>query len=151
MFDDLYQEIILDHYKNPRNSKDLSQRNIPFLDNPVCGDSVRVAVDWTGDDRIERVWFEGQGCAISTASASLMTELFTGKTVEEAEDLCRRFTEIMRGEREEDLADWGELEALQGVVNYPARVKCATLPWHSLEKALERHRLGERDRNEKGA
>jgi nitrogen fixation protein NifU and related proteins len=139
MFDDLYQEIILDHYKNPRNTKDLSSRKIPFLNNPVCGDSVRVALDWTKENRIERVWFEGQGCAISTASASMMTELLENKTVEEAEEICRSFTALMRGEEKGDLADWGEMEALQGVVNYPARVKCATLPWHSLKQALEDH------------
>ena len=140
MFDDLYQEIILDHYKNPRNSRDLEDRNIPFLENPVCGDSVRVAVDWTDDDRIERVWFEGHGCAISTASASMMTEFLREKTSDEAEETCKRFTAIMRGEEEEDLSEWGELEALRGVRGYPARIKCATLPWHSLEEALGRQK-----------
>lgn len=140
MFDDLYQEIILDHYKNPRNYTDLSDRDIPFLENPVCGDSVRVALDWGEDDTIERLWFEGQGCAISTASASMMTELLKGKTAQEALELCRHFTALMRGDEEGDLSEWGELEALQGVVRYPARVKCATLSWHSLEHALENHR-----------
>ncbi len=137
MFDDLYQEIILDHYKNPRNQKDLADRNIPFLENPVCGDSVRVALDKGGEDRIERVWFEGHGCAVSTASASMMTELVRDKTLTEARETCRRFIAIMRGEKQENLADWGELEALQGVLKYPARIKCATLPWHGLERALE--------------
>lgn len=135
MFDDLYQEIILDHYKQPRNFKDLKDRKIPFLENPVCGDSVRVAIDWN-DDKIERVWFEGHGCAISTASASMMTELLKNKTKDEVKAICNSFTSIMRGESDEELSEWGELEALQGVVKYPARVKCATLPWHSLEKAL---------------
>lgn len=140
MFDDLYQEIILDHYKSPRNSKDLEDRGIAFLDNPVCGDSVRVAVDWNGEGRIDKVWFEGKGCAISTASASMMTDLFQNKSLSEAEKICGDFTSIMRKESDQDLADWGELESLQGVVNYPARVKCATLPWHSLEKALEKRK-----------
>ncbi len=138
MFDDLYQEIILDHYKNPRNTKNLEDRHIPFLENPVCGDSVRVAVDWRENDRIERVWFEGHGCAISTASASMMTELLRDRTREEAGEICRSFTAIMRGQDGTDLADWGDIEALQGVKDYPARIKCATLPWHSLERALER-------------
>lgn len=137
MFDDLYQEIILDHYKNPRNFRNLADREIPFLENPTCGDSVRVALDWNENGRIDYVWFEGRGCAISTASASMMTEIFKGKDREEAQRICRSFTAIMRGEELGDLASWGEIEALQGVIQYPARIKCATLSWHSLENALK--------------
>lgn len=136
MFDDLYQEIILDHYKNPRNSRSLEERNIPFLENPTCGDSVRVALDWK-EGKIAHVWFEGQGCAISTASASMMTEIVEGKTEAEAREISSSFTAVMRGEQEGDLSSWGEIEALSGVIRYPARIKCATLSWHSLEKALD--------------
>ncbi len=136
-FDDLYQEIILDHAKNPRNKE-----NLDFIsdddvhENPTCGDSVKLAVDFFDDDRIERVRFDGDGCAISTSSASMMTELVAGKSRKEAIEISKSFISIMRNEHENTLDDWGDIMALQGVIKYPMRVKCATLPWHALEDVL---------------
>ena len=136
-FDDLYQEIILDHYRNPRNTADLSyisEENVH--ENPSCGDSVKLhAVVKNG--LVEKVEFEGRGCAISVASASMMTELLAGSTVEEALSRIKRFQDIMRGEHAaEELEEWGEIAALEGVVSFPLRIKCATLSWHALEVTL---------------
>ena len=136
-FDDLYQEIILDHYRNPRNTADLShisEENVH--ENPSCGDSLKLHAI-VKDGRIQKTEFQGQGCAISVASASMMTELLTGRTVEEAREIISRFQAIMRGEGEvTDLQEWGELAALEGVVSFPLRIKCATLSWHALEVTL---------------
>jgi nitrogen fixation protein NifU and related proteins len=137
----LYQEVILDHYKRPRNFGPL-----PGADhsaegyNPLCGDQVKVSVRLEGD-RVADLHFEGAGCAISTASASMMTEAVKGMTVEEAEALFRRFRDLVSGQGtgprdasgDEDL---GKLEALVGVRDYPVRIKCATLAWHALRSAL---------------
>ena len=137
-FDDLYQEIILDHYKNPRNKENLDFISDDKIhENPTCGDSVKLAVDFTEEDRVERVRFDGDGCAISTSSASMMTELVEGKTRAEAQAMAADFVKIMRKEKENILEDWGDITALEGVIKYPLRVKCATLPWHALEDALE--------------
>lgn len=136
-FDDLYQEIILDHYRNPRNTADLShisEENVH--ENPSCGDSVKLHAI-VKDGRIEKTEFQGRGCAISVASASMMTELLTGRTVDDAREIIRQFQAIMRGE--DDVAvlqEWGELAALEGVVSFPLRIKCATLSWHALEVTL---------------
>ena len=136
-FDDLYQEIILDHAKNPRNKE-----NLDFIsedevhENPTCGDSIKLAVNFFTDGKIEGVRFDGDGCAISTSSASMMTELVAGKSKEEVIGMAKNFIAIMRNEKENTLDDWGDLMSLQGVIKYPMRVKCATLPWHALEDAL---------------
>ena len=136
-FDDLYQEIILDHYRNPRNCADLS--SIPeenVHENPSCGDSVKIHAVLK-DSKIEKLEFDGKGCVISVASASMMTELLTGKTVDEAKRLIRDFQSIMRGEADRSkLEELGELAALSGVIDFPLRVKCATLSWHALEVTL---------------
>ncbi len=137
-FDDLYQEIILDHYRNPRNSADLSfipEENVH--ENPSCGDSVKIHAV-VKDNRIERVEFDGRGCAISVASASMMSELLAGKSVEEAKGIIEEFKAIMRGEADRAaLEKWGELSALSGVIDFPLRVKCATLSWHAVEETLK--------------
>ena len=136
-FDDLYQEIILDHYRNPRNCADLS--SIPeenVHENPSCGDSVKIHAV-VKDSKIEVLEFDGKGCAISVASASMMTELLTGKTVGEARRVIADFQAIMRGEADRSkLEELGELAALSGVIDFPLRVKCATLSWHALEVTL---------------
>lgn len=136
-FDDLYQEIILDHYRNPRNTADLSyvsEENVH--ENPSCGDSVKLHA-LVKDGAVEKVEFEGRGCAISMASASMMTELLAGLTVEDALKKIERFQEIMRGEQSADeLQEWGDLAALEGVISFPLRIKCATLSWHALETTL---------------
>ena len=137
-FDDLYQEIILDHYRNPRNTADLS--SIPeenVHENPSCGDSVKIRAIVGTDGKISKVEFEGSGCAISVASASMMTELVAGKNPDEALSQIDLFQRIMRGEEPtEQLQDWGDIEALEGVISFPLRVKCATLAWHALEVTL---------------
>lgn len=137
--DDLYMEIILDHYKSPRNKADLSHLSDDNLhENPSCGDSIKLEVLLGEDGRIASVRFDGHGCAISTASASLMTERLTGKTPDEARELIGVFLNVLRGEEPaEKLEEWGDLAVLGGVVQFPMRIKCATLAWHALETALE--------------
>jgi nitrogen fixation protein NifU and related proteins len=132
---DLYQEVILDHNRRPRNFGPLPEANHRAEgNNPLCGDRVTVYVDVEGD-RIRNVSFEGAGCAISTASASLMTEALKGRSVEEARDLFHGFHELVKkGEEGEDL---GKLAVFTGVREYPMRVKCATLAWHTLMAALD--------------
>ncbi len=135
VLDELYREIILKHYQNPQNFGVLSQatRQAGGM-NPSCGDQVEVMVRLEGDT-IADIRFQGQGCAISTASASLMTELVKGKRVAEALELSRRFQAMVVEGAPPDPA-LGDLVALSGVAKLPARVKCATLAWHALEEAL---------------
>jgi nitrogen fixation protein NifU and related proteins len=137
-FDDLYQEIILDHAKNPRNKETLDFISEDEIhENPTCGDSIKLAVDFSKNGKLERVRFDGDGCAISTSSASMMTEIVEGKSKEEVLEMIKNFILIMRNESEKSLDEWGDLIALEGVIKYPLRVKCATLPWHALEDCLK--------------
>ena len=133
---DLYRDVILDHNRRPRNFGPLDQANARAEGfNPLCGDRLTVRLN-LADDRIENIRFEGQGCAISTASASLMTEAVKGKTRGEALALFDR----VHGLLTDDAAgaeDLGKLAALSGVREYPARVKCASLCWHTLASALK--------------
>lgn len=137
---ELYQEIILDHYRKPRNCAALEGASHSAEGhNPLCGDRVKVFLE-IEDGKVKNVAFEGTGCAISTASASLMTELVKGRSVSEAEELFRGFHEVMT-RSDEGAAfppDLGSLEALGGVREYPIRIKCATLAWHTLHAALSR-------------
>ncbi len=139
-FEDLYQEIILDHYRHPRNFDDLSGvSEQEVYENPTCGDSVKLVVDVDDDGIVQGIRYNSKGCAISVASASLMSERLKGLTVEEALRRVREFVQILRGEsKDSSLEDWGDLIALEGVAQYPLRVKCATLAWHALEHALEK-------------
>jgi nitrogen fixation protein NifU and related proteins len=137
---DLYQEIILEHYKKPRNFGPLpgANRNAEGF-NPLCGDRVHLHLEVEGG-RIAAVRFEGGGCAISTASASLLTEALKGKTEAEAERLFHDFHDMLTGDpaRTAELEEaLGKLAALSGVREYPMRVKCATLAWHTLHAALQ--------------
>lgn len=144
---ELYQDIILDHGRHPRNFHALAQpSHFAHGHNPLCGDKVTVYLQLAGD-RIEDVSFDGRGCAISTASASLMTEILKGKTLAEAEALFRTFHAKVTGGAEPDLApeleeDSERLDPLTGVKTYPARVKCATLAWHAFEAAVKNGALG---------
>jgi len=133
---DLYQEVIFDHYKRPRNCGALdAATHRAEGHNPLCGD--QVTIDLKVDDGIVKdVRFEGAGCAIATASASLMTEALKGRRVDEVEALFRRFHDLVTAEHEQDDAGLGKLEVLAGVREFPARVKCATLAWHTLNAAL---------------
>jgi nitrogen fixation NifU-like protein len=134
--DDLYREVILDHYRSPHRRGTLkapTARHEGY--NPLCGDEVTVEIKTT-DDRIEDVAFRGGGCSISQASASMMADAIVGKTVPEARSLFKQFTAMMQGE-DVDPEALGDLEALAGVRRFPVRVKCATLAWHTLGEALD--------------
>ncbi len=134
---DLYQEIILDHSRNPKNAGVLEDPTGEAQgNNPLCGDRVTVYVKLDGD-RIEDVRFDARGCAISVASASMMTELLKDKTLEDAEAVFERFNTQLTTKEAPVLADDDELSALMGVRDFPTRVKCATLPWHTLKAALK--------------
>jgi nitrogen fixation NifU-like protein len=135
---DLYQELILDHYRRPRNRGKLDDANCTAEgDNPLCGDHVNIFVK-VKDGKIEDITFEGSGCAISTASASIMTETLKGKTLEEAKQIFKTVHRMLTGEQGEFHEDpkLGKLEVFSGVCQYPARVKCATLAWHTVDAAL---------------
>ncbi|HSJ95747.1 MAG TPA: SUF system NifU family Fe-S cluster assembly protein [Myxococcota bacterium] len=134
---ELYQTMILDHYKKPRNygrpaGADRQAEGV----NPLCGDHVHVYAKLE-DDRVAEVGFEGSGCAISTAAASLMTQAVKGRTTGEVGDLFARYHELVTGRGDVDPESLGKLAVLAGVREFPARVKCATLSWHALRAALE--------------
>jgi nitrogen fixation NifU-like protein len=132
---DLYQEIILDHYKKPRNAGLLEQPSCSAQgDNPLCGDKISVAVKTTGDV-LEDIRWKGAGCAISTASASLMSEAVKGKTKAQIGSLFDRFHAMVTGKGPSE--GLGKLEVFSGVSEFPVRVKCASLAWHTLKAALE--------------
>ena len=136
---DLYQEVILDHQKRPRNFRKLDVANRTAEGyNPLCGDKVSVYLD-VEDGMVRDIGFQGSGCAISTASASMMTESLKGKTEAEAYALFHRFHDLVTGKLrpQEDSASLGKLVVFAGVRDYPVRVKCATLAWHTLRAALE--------------
>lgn len=141
MFDDLrdlYQEVIFDHNRNPRNFRVMenADREVEGF-NPLCGDRLTLFLKMEGDKIIDAS-FQGSGCAISTASVSLMTEIVKGKTEAEADALFQQFHEMTTGKEDElDLEAIGKLAVLAGVREYPARVKCATLAWHTLDAALK--------------
>jgi nitrogen fixation NifU-like protein len=135
---DLYQEVIFDHNRNPRNFRviDNADRQVEGF-NPLCGDRLTLYLKMDGDT-IQDASFQGSGCAISTASVSLMTEIVKGKTEAEAESLFKTFHEMTTGKAEDiQLEAVGKLAVLAGVREYPARVKCATLAWHTLDAALK--------------
>jgi len=135
---ELYQEVILDHNRHPRNRGKLEQPT-GFAEghNPLCGDQIQVYLHMEGST-VREVSFEGSGCAISTASASLMTEAIKGKTLKQVEAVFHEFQEMVTatGEAAEH-PDLGDLEVFGGVREYPVRIKCATLPWHTLKAALK--------------
>lgn len=134
---DLYRDVIIDHNRKPRNFRKIAPpcRHAEGL-NPLCGDKLQVYLRVDADDRIEDVSFEGSGCAISVASASLMTEALRGRTRVEAETLFERIHAMLTGRGEADIATIGKLAALAGVREYPSRVKCASLCWHTVHSAL---------------
>ena len=131
----LYQEMILDHYRRPRNKGTLENADASVeMKNPLCGDEIGLQVAFDGD-QISDVRFSGRGCSISQASASMMTQLLKGKTRDEIESIRKRFRELMLGSGEAT-DELGPLRALSGVARFPARVKCALLAWNALESAL---------------
>jgi len=135
---DLYQEIILDHGRTPRNFGPLEGANRNSEGhNPLCGDHIEVHAVVDKDGRIQAVKFEGHGCAISTASASMMTDAVKGKTVAEAKVLFEHFHDLLTKDDALPEEDMDKLMVLAGVKEFPMRVKCATLAWHTLNAALE--------------
>jgi nitrogen fixation NifU-like protein len=135
---DLYQEVILDHNKRPRNFRTIeSPTHRAEGYNPLCGDRLNLYVKVDGDV-ITDVAFQGTGCAISKASASLMTDAVKGHTVGEARELFERFRHVVTTPPDQPVEDLGKLSVLAGVREFPVRVKCASLAWHTLKAALER-------------
>ncbi len=141
---ELYQEVILDHGKHPRNLRKIADADYQAHgNNPLCGDKVTVYLKLDPDGRIADVAFEGRGCAISTASASMMTEILKGRTRDEAQRLFEHFHAMCTGEEEpaeprpgEDPDAFERLQMLSGVRQFPMRVKCATLAWHTMNAAM---------------
>lgn len=134
---ELYQEVILDHSKRPRNFGTPDRYNCCAEGhNPLCGDQVSIYLQVV-DGVVQSAHFEGAGCAISTASASMLTEEVTGKTVEQAQALFEQFRDMAMGTSEADVEEMGQLAALAGVREFPVRIKCATLAWHAMEAALK--------------
>jgi nitrogen fixation NifU-like protein len=134
--DELYQEVILDHNRRPRNFRTIEEGRHAEGYNPLCGDRLTVYLRIQGD-RIQDASFQGSGCAISKASASLMTDIVKGKTIAEAEALFERFHRLITRSVEDPVDDLGKLSVFAGVRQYPARVKCASLAWHTLRAATE--------------
>ena len=133
---DLYQEVILEHSKSPRNFRALASANHKAKGyNPLCGDHFTVYLDVIAD-HIRDISFQGSGCAISKASASMMTQALKGKKTEEAEQMFEEFHSVVTGKRTADTEILGKLAVFSGVSEFPARVKCATLAWHALHAAL---------------
>lgn len=134
---ELYQDVILEHSKNPRNYRALEAANRSAEGfNPLCGDHFKVFLD-VEDGRIRDISFEGSGCAISKASASMMTQAVKGKRTEEVEALFEKFHRVVTGKNGVEADDLGKLAAFSGVSEFPIRVKCATLAWHALHAALQ--------------
>ena len=134
--DELYKEVILDHYKNPRNKRGMDEATVSRRkNNPLCGDEIEVHA-LLGDGDVKEVTFEGQGCSISQASASMLTESVRGKPLDEASTLVSDFRGMMEGRVEPDEDAFGDLVALKGVAKYPVRIKCAVLAWDVLQEAL---------------
>jgi nitrogen fixation protein NifU and related proteins len=135
MMRELYTQILMDHYRRPRNRGELENHNLEeHLLNPLCGDEVTVYARFEGD-KLAAVKFTGRGCSISQASASMMAERLVGKNREDVHKEVTSFKSMMVGE--EEFPEHDDLAALRGVINYPARVKCAVLAWTALQKGLE--------------
>jgi nitrogen fixation protein NifU and related proteins len=135
--EELYQEVILDHSRRPRNFGVLANADVLVHgDNPACGDEIHLGVHFGSDGKLEEIKFSGQGCAISQASASMMTMKLKGKSREEATEMARTFHDLVTGEATEQSKKLGDLQLLQGVRKFPQRVKCAMLAWRAVEQAL---------------
>ncbi|WP_163098912.1 Fe-S cluster assembly sulfur transfer protein SufU [Peribacillus alkalitolerans] len=135
--DALYRQVIMDHYKNPRNKGSLDEGNLTIdMNNPTCGDRIRLTMK-VEDGIVVDAKFDGEGCSISMSSASMMTQAIKGKDIETALKMSSIFSNMMQGKEYDDSdLDLGDIEALQGVSKFPARIKCATLAWKAMEKGL---------------
>jgi len=136
--EELYQEVILDHSRRPRNFGELPNAAVLVHgDNPACGDEIHLAVKFDASGGLEDIKFTGRGCAISQASASLMTIKLKGKSRAEAMEMLRAFHELVTNDASESVKALGDLRVMRGVRNFPQRVKCAMLPWRAVEQAFE--------------
>lgn len=141
--DELYRELILDHYKNPRHRDRIENADVTAEGfNPVCGDEIEMELDFDGE-RLEAIGVRGRGCSISQASASMMSDLVAGKTIGEIQRLSDEFKQMMTEPDGAVPEELGDLEALQGVAKFAVRVKCATLAWHTLGEGIEQHQKGD--------
>ena len=135
--DELYKEVILDHYRSPRNKGHLDPHDMSLeRNNPLCGDEIELYLKFDADT-IAGIAFDGKGCSISQASASMMTEKVKGKDIKEAMAIAESVKAMMAGEEDGDADALGDLVSLKGVVKYPVRIKCALLGWNTLLEALE--------------
>ncbi|MBE4907391.1 SUF system NifU family Fe-S cluster assembly protein [Bacillus luteolus] len=134
--DTLYRQVIMDHYKNPRNRGVLDNESLTIdMNNPTCGDRIQLTMI-VEDGKVIDAKFEGEGCSISMSSASMMTQAIKGQPIDIALKLSQIFSDMMQGKDYDDSIDLGDIEALQGVAKFPARIKCATLAWKAMEKGL---------------
>jgi nitrogen fixation protein NifU and related proteins len=135
--DQLYRQVIMDHYKNPRNKGSLEDGSFTIdMNNPTCGDRIHLTLK-VEDGVVQDAKFDGEGCSISMASASMMTQIVKGKEIDEALKLSKIFSDMMQGNEYDEDVDLGDIEALQGVAKFPARIKCATLAWKAMEKGVK--------------
>lgn len=135
--DTLYRQVIMDHYKRPRNKGVLEDGNLTIdMNNPTCGDRIRLTMK-IEDGKVTDAKFDGEGCSISMSSASMMTQVVIGKDIDTALKFSSAFSEMIQGKEYDDSLDLGDIEALQGVSKFPARIKCATLAWKAMEKGLK--------------
>ncbi|MHB8376570.1 MAG: Fe-S cluster assembly sulfur transfer protein SufU [Dehalococcoidia bacterium] len=143
VLDELYRELILDHYKNPRHRGTLRDPDVTAEGyNPVCGDEVEMQLDFE-DGRLADLAIKGRGCSISQASGSMMSDLVAGKSIGEIRRLSAEFNHMLTDAAAPVPEDLGDLEALQGVAKFAVRVKCATLAWHTLEDGIRQHEQGD--------
>jgi nitrogen fixation NifU-like protein len=141
---DLYQQVILEHNRKPRNFRKLDNATCRSEGlNPLCGDHLEIFVKLDAEQKIEEVTFQGSGCAISRASASMMTESLKGKPLEECKDIFAAFQKLLHGELdpEKDAETLGKLKIFKGVWQYPSRVKCASLAWHAFKGAVDQEKI----------
>ncbi|GIO28651.1 Fe-S cluster assembly sulfur transfer protein SufU [Ornithinibacillus bavariensis] len=132
----LYRQVIMDHYKNPRNRGVIEGDALTVdMNNPTCGDRIQLHLQ-VEEGKVKDAKFQGEGCSISMSSASMMTQAIKGKTVTEALEMSKHFSEMMLGEELDSDLDLGDAQALSGVSQFPARIKCATLAWKAMEKGI---------------
>jgi nitrogen fixation NifU-like protein len=135
--EELYQEVILDHSRRPRNFGELPDASVKVHgDNPSCGDEIHLAIKFDGNGGLEQIKFTGHGCAISQASASLMTMKLKGKKRAEVEEMLGAFRDLVTSGKNDAAKNLGDLQVMRGVRKFPQRVKCAMLPWRAVEQAL---------------
>ncbi len=135
--DQLYRRVIMDHYKTPRNKGTLENNSVNIeMNNPTCGDRIQLTLQ-VEDGIVKDAKFDGEGCSISMASASMMTQAVKGQEIDTALKLSGIFSDMMLGKEYDDSIDLGDIEALQGVSQFPARIKCATLAWKAMEKGVQ--------------